>query len=470
MTESTERAPECCCLSDRLQSMFGAFATVPVLYFLHLRMTGRQELPDLSAGHCHPEALLPVLQQFWKQHASILNPVLKLAGTKAPSEECLLAVLSALRTDRMSKLPADSLTDTYYVSADPARQKSARKKAMLFVSSEGNITVQKIKYQSRKKSRRKSPEAEPIAAQLICYCLNIRGKVMLCSGLNMSDDDLSAITGAQGDYICILPFSDFHLYDITPEDVSYYLRTYLESDTAKELCLSEDQHSSGFFRRCTDQDGNTVTESVQQSEFMSFVDYFVAISKEEALESYSDKNEEERELMAGAFCYDLRHALKRWPETGTRSLLYQSYGKQATACISSLPCRHQKDYLLRLQPLLQHMPEPEENSQIFTLTDLASADDRLQADMLNLQANLQQADTLAEQVLTVALALLQKIRASAVSPEELHSVFCSNQDAAIYTALYFLRAYYTDKDNQIRKDPLLQGTLLQNVSASAEQT
>lgn len=474
MTETAERAPEYYCLSNRLQCLFGAFATVPVLYFLHLRMTGRQELPEHTAGHCSPKVLLAYLHQFWREHAAIFNPAMKMASTEEPSEECLFAVLSALRTDRMSQLPADCLTDPYSVPADPAQQKSAKKMAVLSVSGGGNITVQKIRHQSRKNSRRPFKEA-PSATQLICDYLNVRGKLMLCASMPPVDNsDLGSIVKAQCDYICAIPVEEYY-DEITPEEISYYLRTYLESDTAKELCLSEDKDISGFFRRCTDQDGNTVTESMQQCGFMNFVDYYIETCAEECMQDKTHSSmyscEEEWRMMVEAHCENLQYELGSWhDEGGAQSILYTSHGKQASAFTTSLHCRHQKDYLLRMQQLLSDIPVPAKSRQIFTLTDLAPADDRLQSDRLNLQANLQKADALAEKVLTVALAMLHKLRASAVSQEALHSVFCSNQDAAALTALHFMRAYYTGKDRHLLRDPLLQGTLLQNVSAGAEQS
>lgn len=448
-------SPGCLCLSDRLQTVFGAFAAVSVLYLLKIRIADNLDYRNFTKGRYSPEDMLADMHQLWSSHAALLNPVLKIAGTQAPSEECLASVLSALLPDKFARLPGECLKDKASVPAGMS-QSAACKPLALEASFTNGISVCRSRKQA--KSREKND------LQFMLSHLDCRGKVLLCPAFKLQPKDLSAITRARCDYICNLPFDDADFYaddEVTPEDISYYLRTYLEGDRQKELCLNADKHISGFFRTIPGKDGGAaVTESMQQCELLNFADYYAEVCAEEQLQADTDPevSDEEKKLNAMGYQDDLLYTLQVWHDKGcAQSLLYLSRGKQASAFATSLPCLHDKAYLQRLQSLLQNRPAPADDRQMITLTDLFPAGVMLQKNRLNLQDNLKMADAQAGIVIQQIPDMLHQIQMPELSYEKLQALLSnSDKDEAVQTVLHLLQAHYRSNCNFLSNDKLLQ--------------
>lgn len=367
--------------------------------------------------------------------------------------------LSSLRKDRLAALTKTCLTDRCPVKTNLAPDKIARRPAL------GGSFATGLSFY---KSAFQISTEEPQILQCLLDNLNVSGKVLLCPGITLIQEDLRKITDAGGDFICPLPgrgLTDM-LPDFTPRNLSRYAAIYLNLDAAHSFYVNEEQDLSCIYSGLQSK-GDKVSGTAEtwlQWEFIHMTDAVFAawpeLEVDTMVQTFGLSENEAIKLRWGLSDY-----LMFWHDDGKAASLISLHRKNhATGSISdyawftSLPCRHQEEYLRILRSILQSRLSASGNKRI-TLTDLAPAWAVQQQNRWNLLENMQQADAIAKIIIADILARLQQIKTPARTPKDVHYLLTLHHDDSVRTALHFLLAYYRRSDKYLRNDPLLQNRL-----------
>lgn len=439
--------PACLCLSDKVQTMFGAFAAVAVLYAMIYRCDRGQFSARFNNYNDAEVKPLASLYEIWDKNAALLNPVLKIAGQQAPSAGCLHAVLSLLKADNLPSLVQTCLTDKSPVPAE-LTQSTVLNLPSIDGSYAAGFSLQRSKSQARGN--------ELTDLQILRQNFHAGHKVLLCPGLSLKPRDLKELVKAQADYICALPAGRGRqaASRITAADVSAYVQHYLATDAGKPLCLNSQLQISGIFLKQQDASGKEVSESIVQCEFSAFMYELVTLRAED--EIGDDDEDDISRWEAQAVAEDIIDKMSVWQEEGcAQSVLYISRGKQSATFISSLPCVHQAEYLHMLHSLLRPVLDTD-RAQLTLCPLLPDYLVPVQArwNMLNV---LKQADVLAATIINQITNRLKKAGKAPwnLGPEEVHKVMTEHTEQAVATALHFMQAYYSG-NKYLQADPVLQ--------------
>lgn len=451
MTATEPRPQECQCLTYNVQTLLGAFAAISVLYALIYRFSQTSIYNEFNVYNDDTSNPCAALQRFWHRNAGFLNPLLKIAGQQAPSEECLLTVFAALKPQMLPELIRICLRDACPIPEN-FTQDMAAKRPSIAGSYRGGIQV----------SANSIRKEEYKMLQKLLQNLKVRGKVMLCPGMDITADELQEIVKAHCDYICTLPAQG--LSDLLPavraQGIRQHALTFLNLTVKHPFDLHADQNLSGLVS-CHDA-GNTAQaeETLLQWDFLHFADDFITTKSDFDPQEAMERGLTEYEIFkCQRFIYE---SLDDWQETGcVQSVMCLSgqlpaTGKHKdTAFLSSLPCLHQEEYLRSLLPVLRGRVSSD-NRRKLTLIRQAPACVTQQQSRWELFENMQQADLVADTVVSEVKAMLQKLRKPSSVPPKVRRILTENKEQAVQTAMHYLQAWCFRDDRFLRQDKLLQ--------------